>query len=216
MQSNPSLRRIRAGFTLIEMLAVLLILSILTYFLVVNLKGATEAVGTGNARALLSQMSAMIAQQSDDNGDFPPSQLAADLGASNTLNVGSECLYLALCAEGAPGYGKLDREKDLCNTDRDSLSKRPKGFEKQDLYELADPWGNPIVYIHHRDYEREFQVVCLDTQTGEETQYTVRAKKNPATGRFQEPQGFQLLSAGGDGIFGGESEDDLANFTIKK
>jgi hypothetical protein len=152
---------------------------------------------------------------SDEHGDFPASQLPTDIGsAPNGTNVGGECLYLALCAEGAPGNGKIDREKDLCNTDNDSLTKRPKGFERQELFELADPWGNPIAYIRNSDYDREFHYVCLDAQTGEESDYSVRALKNPETGRYQEPHGFQLLSAGPDGKFG--TEDDIMNFAIKK
>jgi len=204
----------RAGFTLIEMLAVLLILAVLSYFLITNLRSAQETTEVGIAKNGLSQMKTMLDQLSDDKGEFPPSQLPADIGsAANALNVGSECLYLALCAEGAPGAGKLDQAKGLCNTDRDMLSKRPKGFEVQDLFELADPWGNPIAYIRSSDYDREFHYVCVDA-AGEESEYSVRAQKNPDTGRFFEPHGFQLLSAGPDGQFG--TTDDIASFATKK
>src|SRR5688572_31108463 len=103
MQQQPGNRSgagTRAGFTLIEMLAVLMILSILTYFLVVNLSGAQDSVKTGDAKNRLAQIATMLAQLSDDGGSFPASQLASDLGAPpNATNVGSECLYLALCAE---------------------------------------------------------------------------------------------------------------------
>ncbi|HUR27063.1 MAG TPA: type II secretion system protein [Planctomycetota bacterium] len=208
--------RKRAGFTLIEMLAVLLILSILSYFLLVNLGGATTTTEIGIAKTKLQHVKTMLDQMSDDRGEFPSSQLPADLGtATNSLNVGSECLYLALCAEGSPGAGTIDQEKDLCNSDRDVLSKRPKGFEKQDLYELADPWGNPIAYIRNSDYEKEFHYICVVKETGEEEEFSVRALKNPATGRYQEPHGFQLISAGPDGKFG-FGDDDIANFSIAK
>ena len=211
MQVMQRFQRTRAGFTLIELLAVLLILSILAYFLVTNLRGGQEAVKVGVAKNGLGQIAAMLGQFSDDHGEYPSSQLPADVGsAQNALNVGGECLYLALCAEGAPGYGKLDKEKTLCNTDGDSLSKRPKGFEKQDLYELADPWGDPIVYIRASDYDKEFRYVCLDSQTGEPEEFTLHALKNEKTGRYEEPTGFQLMSAGSDGQFG--TEDDITNF----
>jgi prepilin-type N-terminal cleavage/methylation domain-containing protein len=207
--------RNRAGFTLIELLAVLLILSILSYFLLVNLGGATTTTQIGIARNKLSQIDTMLKQMSDDSGEYPASQFPADFGtAANALNVGGECLYLALCADGAPGFGTLDKEKDLCNSDNDVLSKRPKGFEKQDLFELADPWGNPIAYIRSTDYEKEFHYTSVATGTGETLEFSVRALKNPATGRWQEPRGFQLFSAGPDGEFG--TEDDVANFSIQR
>lgn len=208
----------RAGFTLIELLAVLLILSILGYFLITNLLGGQKTVQIGIAKQNIAQIATMLGQFSDDHGEYPASKLPADLGAANALNVGSECLYLALCAKGAAGYGTLDKDKGLCNTDDDSLPKVPKGFEKQELFELADPWGNPVAYIRASDYDLDFRYVCRDAKTGEEVEYTVHALKNSKTGRYEEPNSFQLLSAGPDGKFGsvdgktGDGDDDLANF----
>ena len=208
-------RSTRRGFTLIELLAVLMIISILTYFLVSNMAGGISVVDEGVVKYRLATLRAMLGQFSDEKGDYPRSQLPNDLGtAPNALNVGSECLYLALCAEGAPGYGTLDKPEELSNTDGDSLSKRVKGFETQELFELADKWNNPIVYIHHLDYEREFRYVAVDTESGEAAEYSVRAIKNAKTGRFEEPNGFQLISAGSDGKFG--TGDDIANSQIKK
>src|SRR5688572_14662400 len=158
----------RAGFTLIELLAVLLILGILSYFLITNLGAGKEGMKESAAKNHMAQIAASLAQVSDETGNYPFSKFAGDLGtAPNEINVGAECLYLALCAQGAPGYGTLDKPQQLCNTDLDSLSKRPKGFETQALFELADPWGNPIAYIHRLDYEREFHYRCLDPETGE-------------------------------------------------
>ena len=205
----------RRGFTLIELLAVLMIISILTYFLVSNMAGSIDVVDEGVVKNRMATMRAALAQYSDEKGDYPRSQLPNDLGtAPNALNVGSECLYLALCAEGAPGFGTLDKPEELCNSDGDSLSKRVKGFESQELFELADAWGNPVAYIHHLDYEREFRYVAFDAETGEAAEYSLRAIKNAKTGRFEEPSGFQLISAGGDGKFG--TDDDIVNSKIKK
>lgn len=208
-------RASRAGFTLIELLAVLMIISILMYFLISNLSGGINAVDEGVVKNRMATMRAMLSQWADDKGDYPRSQFPGDLGSTpNALNIGSECLYLALCAQGAPGYGTLDKPDDLCNTDGDSLGKRPKGFETQELFELADGWGNPIAYIHHADYEKEFRYVAIDGETGEVAEWSVRAVKNAKTGRFEEPSGFQLISAGSDGKFG--TDDDIVNSQIKK
>jgi hypothetical protein len=78
------------------------------------------------------------------------------------------------------------------------------------LFELSDAWGNPLAYIHHLDYERVFTYRAVDTETGEENDFELKARKNPKTGRWEEPHGFQLVSAGSDGRFG--TEDDLTNY----
>lgn len=201
-----------AGFTLIELLAVLMILSLLFGVLLVSLMGGEDATKVGIAKNRMGQIGTSVTVYSDESGQYPPSQLPSDIGtAPNGTNVGSECLYLALCAEGAAGYASLGKAENLCNTDNDSLSKRPKGFEVQDLFEMADPWGNPLAYIRASDYDREFRYVCVDQETGELSEFSVRAKKSALTGRFEEPTSFQLLCAGSDGNFG--TEDDLSNFT---
>lgn len=199
----------RAGFTLIELLAVLMILAILIALLVTNLAAPKQQVEEGVARNRMAQISAALNQYVDDTGSPPASQLPSEFGSGNADNVGAECLYLALCAQGAPGYGVLDKDETLCNTDHDSLSKRPKGFETQELFEIADPWGNPYAYIQFGDYDREFHYVTID-DNGVEQDGMVRAQKNEKTGRYEEPHGFQIFSAGADGKFG--TEDDLPSF----
>jgi prepilin-type N-terminal cleavage/methylation domain-containing protein len=199
----------RRAFTLIEILVVIVILTILMSVLVVNLGSvftSTEAKATSMD---LTKIGGMIAEHEDEQGDFPRSSFAADLGPPpNAINVGSECLYLALCAEGAPGFGLLD---DLLgNTDEDQLAKRVKGFETLALYELADRWGNPIAYFNHRDYAREDVYVTYSQETGERLEAPVRALKNAKTNRYFEPTRFQLISAGPDGAFG--TEDDVTSF----
>jgi prepilin-type N-terminal cleavage/methylation domain-containing protein len=210
MRRTHTLRARQAGFTLIELLAVLMILAILIAILVTNLSGGREMVEAGVTKTNLKQIDTLIRELSDENGQYPRSVLPEELGAPpNGTNVGGECLYLALCAQGAPGYGVLDKDDLLCNSDDDSLTKRAKGFESQQLFELADGWGNPIAYIQAHDYDREFRYVCVDPDGGQD-EYTVRAAKNQKTGRYHEPNGFQLVSAGLDGKFG--TEDDLTNF----
>jgi hypothetical protein len=82
-----------------------------------------------------------------------------------------------------------------------------------DLFELADSWGNPIVYIQAADYDREFHYISIGVKSGVEEEFSVRAQKSAKTGRYEEPTSFQLFSAGIDGIFG--NEDDIANFKVK-
>ncbi len=200
---------LRRGFTLIEVLAVIVILSILAALLMTQLGGARDTAEEGATKTILLKIKGALEEHSQDAGDFPRSSPGQDLGAMpNDTNVGAEMLYLALCKERGAGAGTLDRA--LVNVDEDKLIARPAGFEVSDLFELEDAWHNPIAYIHNLDYGREFQYVSSLPETGETHHAVVKAKKNQQTGRWHEPRGYQLISAGLDGQFG--TEDDLHSF----
>lgn len=201
-------RRARAGFTLIELLAVIVILAILSWALITNLGDATRIVEGEVTKIRMQEIGLAANEYSDDKGDFPRSKFSAEQGTPpNDVNIGSECLYLWLCAENAPGDGKFDQH--LFNTDSDQLPRRPPGFQVATLFELGDQWENPIAYFHHSDYAREDLYATID-KDGERVETVVRALKNDKTGRYHEPRGYQMLSAGADGLFG--TGDDITSF----
>jgi len=204
----------RSGFTLIELLAVIVILSILAYFLITNVFAARETVEAQATQMGLSQIAAAIGEYADEFGDWPPSAFPEAWGpAPDALNLGGEALYMALCAQGQPGEGRLDT--DPANTDRDATALRIKGHESLAVFELPDSWENPIAYFHHRDYERKDVYVTFDADSGQEVESTARARRNAKTGRWQAPRGFQLISAGPNGRFdapGSEEDDDITHF----
>lgn len=202
-----------SGFTLIELLAVVVIIGILAFFLVPKLTEVAGAVDVKVTKITAQKIGAALSELSDDTGDWAPSSLPSDLGAPpNGENLGAEALCVALMAEGKPGFGVL--EEHLGNTDEDSFGKRPPGFERNTAFELCDQWGNPYAYFHWRDYGREDPYVTLVPATGERLVSTVRAWKDESTGRYHQPRGFQLISAGTDGEFG--TEDDVPGFAVKK
>ena len=204
---RPSARR--GGFTLIELLAVIVILSILAWFLVTNLGKTQEVAEVKMVEGDMVKLRAMLAEVDNTEGGYPPSRFADALGAPpNATNLGAECLYLALCAEDAPGFGVLDA--DLINSDGDSLAHTPKGLRTRELFELRDRWDNPIAYFHNQDYGREDVYVTVSNATGLSTETVVKAYKNPKTANWFEPRSFQLISAGADGEFG--TEDDITSF----
>jgi prepilin-type N-terminal cleavage/methylation domain-containing protein len=208
--SGDRLASPRGGFSLIELLAVLIIISVLAYFIVANVTGAREVVEAGLTRTRITQIEAMLSSWSDEQGDFPLSSFTKAQGiAPNATNLGAECLYLALCGENSDGVGVLD--DTLSNTDGDRLQRRLEGFEALELFEVTDDWGNPLAYQHHRDYGRKDVHVTLDPTTGEELESVVDARRNQDTRRYHQAHGFQLVSAGVDGRFG--TEDDITNFT---
>jgi prepilin-type N-terminal cleavage/methylation domain-containing protein len=199
----------RSAFTLIELGAVLAILSILAVFLATQIGTADEVVQAKLVRAQLEEISAALAHYENEQGDFPPSSFGGAVGAApNAANTGSERLVLALWSDGLDGCGISP--DDLQNVDGDETTAQVSELPTRDLFELADAWGNPIAYFHHTDYGRTDVYQTIDPGTGERIEGRVTAGVNPKTKLFYEHRRFQLLSAGSDGLFG--TEDDLGNF----
>ena len=202
-------RRRRAGFSLIELLAVLVILSILITFLVSRLGGAGDVVRSRMCQATIQILGGAIGEYESEFGRYPPSRFDPEWGAPpNKTNYGAEALIVALYS---PDWGGVSlSEEDLVNTDQDRSRKALTSLPSTELLELSDPWENPIAYLSRSDYERSDVYIVGDPETGELHESTVRAVVNPTTGRAYKPHSFQLISAGVDGEFG--TEDDITNF----
>lgn len=217
MSANPSrrlrraARRPRAGFSLIEMMAVIVIILILMAFLIPRLGTMKETVIANSTRAFMEgQLRAAIGEVENELGDAPPSSWNEAWGPEpNDTNRGSECLYVSLWSPEMPKTN-LDEEKRLGNTDGDQLKKKATIIEARDLFELVDDWGNPIAYFHHRDYGRADTYVTIANETGVEETAVVKAQQSPKTKGYYNPRGYQLVSAGEDGIF--NTGDDITNF----
>lgn len=203
---------LRAGFSLIEILAVLVILSILAAFLIPNLTGHGELVKAQSTEAFLSQIDAALAEYNNEFGAYPKSEFNSKWGIeSNKSNIGAEALVQALWSVEWAGTA-LSTDK-FTNTDNDKSKKTvidPNIIAKGDLMELADSWGNPIAYIHRSQYGEKVTYTSYDNDTAELDDVEISALKNPATGSYYNPRKYQLISAGEDGLFG--TDDDLTNF----
>jgi prepilin-type N-terminal cleavage/methylation domain-containing protein len=199
----------RSGFTLIELLAVIVILSILIVVLVPRLAGFGERANEKATKAFLAQLDVAIAEYENRFGDYPPSHFPDAWGAPpNTTNLGGEALVVSLWSKDWGGTGLA--EDKLMNSDGDATKKPLATFPNPDLFELKDSWGNPIAYLHRRDYTREDVYVSEDPETGEQVESTLKAKANKTTGGWQRATKYQLVSAGADGRFG--TDDDVGNF----
>ncbi len=203
---------IRSGFTLLEILAVILIVGILSAVLITQLGGAEDAAGAVNTRSFLATLQEIIAEyERNEGGDFPPSTFTAEQGVPNDgTNVGIEALVVALYSDGYNAGGH-ELEDHLMNTDGDRSSKTLTDFGNRKLNEFVDYWDNPIAYIHRRDYGADDRpYLVYDPEMAEEVRDFPKAYKNPTTGQYFRNTKFQLISAGPDGRF--NTEDDITNF----
>lgn len=199
-----------AGFSLIEILAVIVIIGILMVVLLPRLLGASTTAKEQLTLSQLQQIAGAIDEYEHKFGDFPPSAWPDKWGtAPNPTNVGAECLVQSLWSNEWGGTTLNDTDA-FCNTD-DDQGKKPLGkLPTPALFELKDQWGNPIAYLHRRDYLKQHPYVTTDSETGEFVESNLGAALNPQTKAPYHPQKFQLLSAGADGRFG--TPDDLGNW----
>lgn len=195
----------RAGFTLLELLGVIVILGILLAFLMPILSSAQKGSKVKNTAMFLQELSAAISEYESEKGDFPGSSWKEEWGSPpNNTNIGCEALVIQLF--GSKWQSRLS-EDQLCNTDQDESKKALARFPKPTLFELEDAWKNPIAYVHRRDYERAQVYSMLDESGVPAGESSFKARINSETGTYWNPKGFQLVSAGPDCEFG--TEDDI-------
>lgn len=200
-----------AGFSLIELLAVIVIIGLLFAFLFPNLFSGKDAVQSRTTKTFLDQLTTEISSYETQKGDYPRSTFPKDLDPKPTrTNMGIEALVIALLpADGSYRAGGSFDDR-LCNSDGDDTKTSHTRFQKSDAFELRDAWDNPIVYLHRRDYEKGCQYLTYHDEVSAWVEEKVTAAINPTTGSPYRPDSFQLLSAGKDGKFG--TADDIGNF----
>lgn len=132
----------------------------------------------------------------------------------NRTNESAETLLAALrrpdflCRAGADSPVLIG----LCNTDRDRFNKPPAGSRSIDASELADAWGNPVVYIPAARYGEPIPVV---TAKGRRVEVFARKRSD---GTYYNPSTYQLISLGQNGVPdvpGSREYDDVTNFAWK-
>ncbi len=130
----PAGRRVRGGFTLVEMLVVIAIISILGGLTLAALGKARTTSKEKAVQALFLKLKAALDRYEMDFQDYPPSE--GDMEGM----VGAESLMRCLKTE-YKGGPYID-DSDVKSVDSNSNGE----------FEIADEWNQPIRYIHHRDY----------------------------------------------------------------
>lgn len=205
------------GFTLIEMLVVVTIISILAGLSLVGVQKARQYGNEKAAKVELQMLAARLQSFSNGFGDFPPTSLADIKVKGNSINDGNESLFLFLLSRKHGGPFADDLKEDRWrNTDGDDL----KGVDTKVLAKEIDPvrqtpplleyvdlWGNPYIYIHSRDYGKKFKY-----QNDEGMVFEAEARKNAVTGTYYAPTTFQLWSVGRDGTNQNGEGDDIVSW----
>ena len=214
MVTSPhSLRRAggrpsRRGFTLIELLVVISIVGLLVAISIPALSAVRRRSETKTTKAFLERLRLQIESYSNDFGDYPPSRASRIGHRGNELNAGSEILLRCLTTSSKAGPYMEFEDSQLTNSDGDSLERglnpTRSVIKTSELLEIADVWGNPILNLHNKDYERGGQL-SLPGGT-----VTVPAYSHEKTKQFAGLTSFQLFSAGVDGEAG--TDDDVRVF----
>ena len=212
-QSFPE--RNREGFTLIELLVVIAIISVLAGLVTAGVGVARRKATRNQCSMEMQKLKSGIEAYFSDWGDYPPSDMERFYDGdfvvtSNGVNDGIEgCVaHLARQGKGGPYYEFED--ESIANNDGDSLTNSEFReeldwiFGDAQLREVIDPYDNPLVYIHNRNYERG----PWGVQNVEGEKVSVMARRSEKMKTFEGLTTYQLFSLGPDGKFGGEDGGD--------
>ena len=208
----------RSGFTLVEMLVVVGILSLLMGLLLPSLLKATTKAKITETDALIKQLVAALQEYEHDYGDYPATSLQDEGYYSNKVNDGIESLlvHLSSKAKGSP-YIELE-EKYYDNLDRDKIpSSYPLNwfFGDNQAREIVDSWGNPLVYFHHRDYKKPKSNMCTYKMMGRKNASGFKPGKSKKTATYHSWSSFQIWSVGPNGKNENGEGDDIGSWGKK-
>lgn len=203
--------RRRAGFTLIEILVVIIIIGVLASFIAIGVNQAMISAKTSMCEEIMQQVFSATEQYRVKFGDYPPSSLA-ELGVSlpNETNNGIEALVACLATrKGGPFHTPPDEYYSNVDGDESARAKEVTQwfFGDGKLREYVDAFGNPLTYVHHKDYASPKASITKYKFTAEGPDVTITIDKSGVTATFASPTKYQVRSVGHDGKWG--TADDI-------
>jgi prepilin-type N-terminal cleavage/methylation domain-containing protein len=204
----------KQGFTLLEMLAVMAIIGILTAILLPALSSSNTIAKITDTKARMDQITSALTLYKTRYRDYPRSSLprGSKLRLPNEINVGIELLAASLFCKGSGGEPyMLMKEQYVSNTDKDEVRKKflPWDHNSKELFEFKDAWGNPFVYIYWKDYGAE-----TEYQRDDGEKFKVQSASSGKFKKAENAHSYQIWSLGpnGQNLNGAESSDDITNF----
>jgi len=198
------LRQRRRGFTIIEMLVVIAILAILVGMTVPALLKMKSRGFVTQAKSLIEVLKASLEEYASEYGDYPPTYINPFY--EEDINPGIESALAALYTGKGGPFVELE-DKYLANLDEDTAETNLTGWVFGDLAlrEIVDPWGNPLIYFHNRDYAYAQEITC-----GAQVMM-VDAVENTTT-TYYGLTSFQLRSMGPNSVDDGGNGDDITSW----
>ncbi len=200
------------GFTLIELIVVISIISVLAGAAVVGVMSALSKSKKDTCQRLITAVQTAVEQfQQQWGGEYPRVDLSlySDNLEEAGVNGGIEtCLLAIRTTKGGPYFPVESFQNSLANLDEDDAPNAYDYFAVQGetaLFELIDPWGNPLVYIPEGSYTESFEY-----QTSDGEYVDVQAQTLAKTGTY--PQGYMIWSFGPNGVNENGKGDDITSW----
>jgi len=132
-EEGKTMRRpqVARGYTLMELLVVMVIIGILSGMLVTAVMVARHRGGKAKTSALITRLSLAIKEYENSFGDYPPGSGGVD-SVEGLRKILSSPKML---------YPQEFAKDEVADTDGDGI------------LEIVDHWGQPLSYHHHRSYE---------------------------------------------------------------
>jgi prepilin-type N-terminal cleavage/methylation domain-containing protein len=204
--------RLRSGFTLVELLAAIGIIAILAAMLFPALRAVQRKSREKAARATIDRLKLALEQYQADFGDYPPTTLGALGVATNGVNEGIESVVRCVTTTRERGPYFPAEEKELANTDEDTIARDPcaSTIGSREAFELVDPWGNPFVYFHHRDYRGGQKIERYAFPV--HGRLPCKPRPSEKTGQYPGAASFMVWSVGANGENEDGSGDDITSW----
>jgi prepilin-type N-terminal cleavage/methylation domain-containing protein len=224
LTSSRAQRRAQAGFSFIEILIVMGIISVLVGGVVVVIGMWSKKAPEFQTKNTLNKTMMLIQDWKNWSSSLPPGDVAR-IGVitgtggkagtpENRTNEGIEAIYQALYWPGFKTDPAWD-DVELANIDDDKLKKAINKLDTTDLLEIVDGWGNPLVYFNSADYKKYSDSGQSYTSKDVDLiEMEVEARPwQKEDGTFYNPLGFQVYSMGRDGE--PNTDDDVTPWTME-